>query len=64
LEKVIVGAAPGVTLFDAVDGGLTRLAPFFAVTVNVYAVPFVRLEITQGEPGHVAVETPVDGVTV
>jgi hypothetical protein len=63
---VIVGA-PGTVLgvIDA-EGLLEALDPytFLAVTVNVYAVPFVSPETIMGDDAPVAVSPPGDDVTV
>lgn len=40
--------AVGVTIADALDGGLTSEAEFIAVTVHVYDFPLVRLDTTIG----------------
>lgn len=47
------GTVAGVTEFDAVDETLVPTA-FVAVTVNVYAVPFVRPVTVIGLPVEVA----------
>ena len=41
------GSPNGVTAFDGAEGGLVPLM-FVAVTVNVYAIPFVRPDTTIG----------------
>jgi hypothetical protein len=57
LLKVIVCAALGVTLLDAVEAGPVP-TELVAVTVNVYAVPLVRPVTTQGELAQVPVMPP------
>jgi hypothetical protein len=62
----IVGApanVAGVTLLDAADAALTPTA-FVAVTVNVYAVPFVKPATMIGLAAPVAVMPPGLDVTV
>jgi hypothetical protein len=53
----------GVTLFDAADAALVPTA-LFAVTVNVYAAPFVRPVTTIGDAAPVAVIPLGNEVTV
>jgi hypothetical protein len=53
----------GITLLDAADGALTPTA-FVAVTVNVYAVPFVNPLTTIGLAAPVAVMPAGLDVTV
>ena len=60
----------GVTLFDAAEAGLVA-TEFVALTLNVYAVPLVRLpivaEVAGGDPLIVTgawAEAPMYGVTV
>jgi hypothetical protein len=53
----------GVTWFDTLDGTLVP-AEFVALTVKVYAVPFVSPETVIGLPAPVAVMLPGDEVTV
>ena len=52
-----VGTVAGVTLFDAADAGPVP-AELAAVTVNVYAVPSLRLVTTSGLPAPDAVSPP------
>ena len=62
----IVGALGtdfGVALLEAADAGPVP-ALLVAVTVNVYAVPLVRLVTTTGEPAPVPVIPPGLDVTV
>ena len=63
LLNVIVCAARGVTLFEAFDAGPVP-ALLDAVTVNVYAMPFVRPVTVSGEEGPVDVTPPGLEVTV
>ncbi len=63
LAKVIVCVPCGATEFDAAEAGLVP-ALLVAVTVKVYAVPFVRPVTVIGEPEPVAVYPPGDEVTV
>ena len=58
VAETFVGApsGPGATGLEAIDAGLVASA-FIAVTVNVYAVPFVR-------PVTVAVSAPLDQLAV
>ena len=58
-----VCAARGVALFEAVDAGPVP-ALLDAVTVNVYAMPFVRPVTVSGEEGPVDVTPPGLEVTV
>ena len=55
--------AAGVTAFDGADGG-PEPAAFAAVTVKVYAVPFVSPPTTIGLALAVAVFPPGDAMTV
>src|SRR4051812_49828747 len=48
------GTVAGVTLFEADDAAPVPTA-LVAVTVNVYAVPFVRPATVHGEDAHVPV---------
>jgi len=58
------GSVAGVTDADALEGELVPIA-FFAVTVNVYAVPFVSpVTVAVKAPVVVAVLLPGDDVTV
>jgi hypothetical protein len=57
------GAPTGVTLLEAVEAGPVPI-PLVAVTVNVYAVPFVRPVTMIGEPGLVEEIPPGDDVAV
>lgn len=64
-ETELIGHAPGVTEFESADGRPVP-AEFVAVTVNVYAVPFVK-PLTVAEvvlPLTVADTLPGDEVTV
>ena len=63
LLKVIVCAAFGVTAVDA-DEALPVPALFVAVTVNVYAVPFVKPVTLIGLDAPLAVAPPGLAVTV
>lgn len=63
LVKVMVCAALGVTAVEAVDAE-PEPAVFLAVTVNVYAVPFVRPVTVSGLAAPVAVAPPGLAVTV
>jgi hypothetical protein len=53
----------GVTLFEAAEAGLDPMA-LVAFTVNVYAVPLVRPVTVIGLVVPVAVNPPVEEVTV
>jgi hypothetical protein len=57
------GAVAGVTELDALDAVLVPNA-LVAVTVKVYAVPFVRPVMVIGDEPPVAVMPPVLDVTV
>jgi hypothetical protein len=57
------GAAYGVKLFDALDAEPVPV-PFVAVTVNVYAVPFVSPLIVHAVAVEMQVMPPGDDVTV
>lgn len=57
------GRPVGVTATDEADAGLVP-APLVAVTVNVYAVPFVRSVTVQEVASDVQVCPPGDAVTV
>jgi hypothetical protein len=57
------GTPRGVTEFDAVDEALVP-ALFVAVTVNVYAVPFVSPVIVIGDAPPVALNPPTLEITV
>jgi hypothetical protein len=57
------GVVAGVTALDAVEDALVPIA-LVAVTVNVYAVPFVRPVIVIGDDPPVAVNPPTFEVTV
>jgi hypothetical protein len=59
----MVCGALGVTEFDAADAGPVPME-LVAVTVKVYAVPFVRPVTVIGEDDPVAVIPPGDEVTV
>jgi autonomous glycyl radical cofactor GrcA len=61
--KVMVCVALGVTEEEAVDAAPEPLA-FLAVTVKVYAVPFVSPVTVSGLPAPVAVKPPGLDVTV
>src|SRR5579871_756803 len=63
LLKVIVCAPFGVTELEADDATLLP-TEFVAVTVKVYAVPFVRPVTAIGEAVPVAVRPPGEEVTV
>ena len=63
LANVIVCGAFGVTEVDAEDAVPVPLA-FLAVTVKVYAVPFVSPITVSGLPAPVAVKLPGLDVTV
>jgi hypothetical protein len=63
LLNVIVWLALGVTLIDCADGAPVP-AELVAVTVNVYAVPFVKPVTTQGELAQVPVAPPGLAVAV
>ena len=58
-----VAAAAGVTLFEAEDAALVPTA-LVAVTVNVYAVPFMRPVTMIGDPVLVAVSPPGEEVAL
>jgi hypothetical protein len=57
------GAVAGVTALDGDEAGPAP-APLVAVTVNVYAVPFVKPETVNGLAEPVAVAPPGEAVTV
>jgi hypothetical protein len=57
------GVVAGVTEFEVAEAVLVPVA-FVAVTVNVYAVPFVRPVMVIGEPPLVAVKFPILEETV
>jgi hypothetical protein len=57
------GADAGVIEFDAVELALVPTL-FFAVTVNVYAVPLLRPVIMIGELPPVATNPPIFEATV
>ena len=57
------GVVIGVTAADAVEAAPVPAA-FVAVTVNVYAVPFVRPVTVHGEDAAVQVFDPGDEVAV
>ena len=57
------GTVIGVTLFDAAEGALTPTA-VVAVTVKVYAVPFVNPETIIGLAAPLALCPPGLAVTV
>ena len=61
--NVVAAAAVGVTEFDATDAVDVPIA-FVAVTVNVYAVPFVSPVTVIGLEVPVVVMFPGDEVTV
>jgi hypothetical protein len=63
LLKVMVCAAFGVTATDAMEAGPVQ-PEFLAVTVKVYAVPFVRPVTVTGLAVPVAVTPPGLDVTV
>jgi hypothetical protein len=63
LVKVIVWLAFGVTEFEALDGELVP-ALFVAVTVKVYAVPFVSPKTVSGEALPLPVIPPGSEVTI
>lgn len=63
IVKTLDDGAVGVTLFEAPLAGPVPIA-FVAVTVNVYAVPFVRPETVIGEADPVPVKPPGLDVTV
>jgi len=62
IVKILDGAT-GVTLLEAPLAGPVPVA-FVAVTVNVYAVPFVKPETVIGEDDPVPVKPPGLEVTV
>lgn len=57
------GTPDGVTLLDAADAALVPTL-FAAVTLNVYAVPFVKPVTVSGLDAPLAVLPPGDDVTV
>jgi hypothetical protein len=57
------GIVAGVTLLDAAEAAPVPMA-LMAVTVNVYAVPFVRPVTVMGDVADVAVKPPGLEVTV
>jgi hypothetical protein len=57
------GTLAGVTLLEAPEGGPVPIL-FDAVTVNVYALPLLRLGTVIGLPKPVAVMPPGFAVTV
>jgi hypothetical protein len=63
LAKVIVCAAIGVTLFDALEAEPVP-AELVAVTLKLYAVPLVRPATAKGEATPLAVKPPGLEVTV
>jgi hypothetical protein len=63
LANVIVCVPAGVIELEAADAGPIP-APFVAVTVKVYAVPFVSPTTVMGDIAPVAVMPPGDDVTV
>ena len=63
LAKVIVCGAAGVTVFDAADATPVPIL-LVAVTVKLYAVPFVRPVTVMGLLGPEAVNPPGLDVTV
>jgi hypothetical protein len=54
----------GVTELDAAEAADVKFAALVAVTVNVYAVPFVKPETVTGEDEPVPVIDPGEDVTV
>jgi hypothetical protein len=70
LSMAMGGVVVGVTAFDGADGALLPTL-FEAVTLNVYAVPFVRpfttVDVAGGDPVtgvEVCAVEPMNGVTV
>jgi hypothetical protein len=63
LLKVMVCAAIGVTLLDALEAEPVP-AEFVAVTLKLYAVPLVRPVTVKGEAAPLAVRPPGLEVTV
>ena len=63
LLKVMICAAIGVTLLDALEAKPVP-AEFVAVTLKLYSVPLVRPNTVNGEPAPLAVKPPGLDVTV
>jgi len=63
LLKVIVWLACGVTEFEAAEAGPVP-AELMAVTVKVYAMPFVSPVTVQGEAAQVPVSPPGEDAAV
>ena len=62
-DVIVRASAVGVTEFDAAEEEDVPMA-LVAVTVNVYAVPFVSPETMIGDDDPEAVKAPVPSVTV